>query len=512
MNSSVSRLAAAILACLLSISIKAQSVTATLVGTVFDSSKAAVPQPRISVTNKATNTTRTVMGNEQGDYVIPNLQPGPYQLIAEHEGFRRTVVGEIELLVNQTARVDMVLQVGALAETVDVTGVAPLVESETSSVGQVVERNLISNLPLNGRSVFQLALLTPATVPTNPSSYAASVRPMPGGLAVPAFSAGGGRDNNNGYLVDGVDAIDPIYMTPSMFPSMDSIQEFKVQTSSYSAEFGHFAVQVNASTRGGSNRLHGSLHEFLRNDALNAANFFDNFAGLRKAPLRYNLFGGTLGGPVMIPHAYKGRDRTFFFVSYEGTRIRTSGTSQLSVPTAQQRSGDFSNLGFRGNQAIFDPSTTRANPAGAGVIRDPFAGNMIPNNRVTPFAQQALQLYPLPTSAATVGSNFFTTLGDISDNNQFVSRLDHIFSAKTSLAARYYFFDGVRTNHSAFQDGGEHRDVRTQNAVVSLNHSVTAGTLNELRLGYNRPIYCNSSSTPVDFSGQIAPNRLTYGG
>jgi hypothetical protein len=430
------------------------------------------------------------MGNEQGDYTIPNLQPGLYQLIAEHQGFRRTVVSEIELLVNQTGRVDVVLEVGAVAETVEVTGVVPLVESETSSVGQVVERNLISNLPLNGRAVFQLALLTPATVPTNPSSYAASVRPMPGGLAVPAFSAGGGRDNNNGYLVDGVDAMDPIYMTPSMFPSMDSIQEFKVQTSSYAAEFGHFAVQVNASTRGGSNNLHGSLHEFLRNDdALNAANFFDNFAGLPKAPLRYNLFGGTLGGPVVIPRAYKGRDRTFFFVSYEGTRIRTSGTSQLSVPTAEQRSGDFSNLGFRGNQSIFDPSTTRSNPGGTGVIRDPFAGNMIPNSRITAFAQQALQLYPLPTSTAAVGSNFFTTLGDISDNNQLVTRLDQIFNAKTSLAARYYFFDGLRTNHSAFQNGGEHRDVRTQNAVMSLNHSFSPGALNELRLGYNRPIY-----------------------
>src|SRR5258706_472257 len=140
-----------------------------------------------------------------------------------------------------------------------------------------------------------------AAVPTNPSSYLSSVRPMPGGLAAPAFSAAGGRDNSNGYLVDGVDAIDPIYLSPSMFPPMDSIQEFKVQTSSYSAEFGHFGVQVNASTRGGTNQLHGSLYEYFRNDGLDAANFFDNFAGLRKAPLRYNLFGRTLGGPVVVP-------------------------------------------------------------------------------------------------------------------------------------------------------------------------------------------------------------------
>jgi len=141
---------------------------------------------------------------------------------------------------------------------------------------------------------------------------------MPGGLASPAFSAGGARDNNNGYMVDGVDAMDPHYMTPSMFPPMDSIQEFKVQTNAYSAEFGHFSAQVNASTRAGTNRLHGSAYDYLRNDALNAANFFDNFAGLKKAPLRYNLFGTTLGGPIRIPRLYNGRDRTFFFFSYQG--------------------------------------------------------------------------------------------------------------------------------------------------------------------------------------------------
>jgi hypothetical protein len=468
---------------------RAQSVTATLVGTVFDASNAAVPQPKISLTNKGTNEIRTVVGSERGDYTIPNLLPGFYQLAAEHEGFRRTVVGEFELLVNQTARVDVVLQVGAVADTVEVTGAAPLVESETSAVGQVVQRNLISDLPIKGRAVFDLALLTPATVPTNPNSYLASVRPMPGGMAAPAFSAAGGRDNSNGYLVDGVDAIDPIYLSPSMFPPMDSIQEFKVQTSSYSAEFGHFGVQVNATTRGGTNLLHGSLYEYFRNDALDAANFFDNFAGLHKAPLRYNLFGGTLSGPVIVPRVYRGHNRTFFFVNYEGTRIRTSHTAQLSVPTSQQRGGDFSNLGFRVNQPIFDPSTTRPNPTGAGVIRDQFPGNMIPAIRITAFATQALSFYPLPTTAAATGNNYFATLGSISDNNQLVARVDHMFSDKTALAFRYYLFNGLATNPTAFKNDGENNDVRTQNMVLNVSHNFSPNTLYELRLGYNRPKY-----------------------
>ncbi|MGH9659673.1 MAG: carboxypeptidase regulatory-like domain-containing protein, partial [Bryobacteraceae bacterium] len=245
-------------------------MTATLVGTVLDTSSAAIPDARISLTNKGTNVTRTASCNDRGDYIIANLAPGVYQLVAEHEGFRRTIVGDIELFVNQTARLDVVLQVGALAEAIEVTGQASLVASETSSVGQVIDRSLIGDLPLKGRAVFELALLAPATVPKNPRSYIADVRPMPGGLASPAFSAGGARDNNNGYLVDGVEAMDPHYMTPSMFPPMDSIQEFKVQTNSYSAEFGHFSVQVNATTRSGANQWHGSAYDFLRNDALDA--------------------------------------------------------------------------------------------------------------------------------------------------------------------------------------------------------------------------------------------------
>ena len=468
---------------------QAQSVSATLVGTVLDSSNAVVPTARLSLTNKDTNATRTTQANERGDYVFPNLAPGFYQLAAEHEGFRRTVLGEIELLVNQTARVDVVLQVGAVAETVEVAGAAPLVESETSSIGQVIARNFISELPLKGRAVFELALLSPATVPANPSSYVAQVRPMPGGLSSPAFSAGGARDNNNGYLVDGVEAMDPHYMTPSMFPSMDSIQEFKIQTNAYSAEFGHYSVQINASTRSGSNALHGSLHDYLRNNAFDAANFFDNFAGLKKAPLRYNLFGGTLGGPVMLPRFYRGRNRTFFFVSYEGTRIRTSRTSQLSVPTPEQRTGDFNNLGFRNNQPIFDPATTRPNPSGAGVIRDPFGNNAIPAARITPFAKSVLDFYPLPTAAATRGNNFFTTLGNISDNNQLVTRLDQVIGNKTSLSFRYYFFDGLATNRSPIKNDGESNDVRTHNMALNVTHNFSAGTLDELRLGYNRPRY-----------------------
>jgi hypothetical protein len=287
--------------------------------------------------------------------------------------------------------------------------------------------------------------------------------------------------------VDGVEALDPHYMTPSMSPPMDSIQEFKVQSNSQSAEFGHFSVQVNASTKSGTNEFHGSAYGYLRNDALDAASFFDNFGGLRKAPLRYNLFGGTLGGPITVPRVYKGRGRTFFFVNYEGVRIRTSRTAQLAVPTTEQTNGDFSRLSFSGNQPIFDPATTRPNPAGSGVVRDPFAGNVMPARRITAFAKGVLGFFPSPAAQSAVGNNFFATLGNVSDNNQLVIRADHALSPSTFLFFRYYSFGGLLTNRSAIKNDGESNNVRNQNMALGVTHSFSANTLYELRLGYNRP-------------------------
>jgi hypothetical protein len=465
-----------------SLKLNAQSVTATLVGTVSDQSGATVPKATLTLTMTGTNVTRMVASNERGDFTIPNVPPGSYQLVGEHEGFKRTVMEGIELLVNQTARVDVVLQVGAVAESVEVTGVTPLVASETSSVGQVINTGQIQDLPVNGRAAYQLAILSPGTSPQSPTSYAGGQRPMPGGLGSPVFSAGGGRDNANGYLVDGIEAVDPHYMTPSMFPPMDSMQEFKIQMNSYSAEFGRFAVQVNASTKSGTNSFHGSLEEFFRNNTLDAANFFTNFAGLKKSPLRYNLFGGTVGGPVI-------RNRTFFFAAYEGTRIRKGSTGQANVPTRSQWDGDFSRLSFRNNQPIFDPSTTRANPAGSGVIRDPFPGNIVPAARISSFAKGVSEIYPTPTFDVSSGNNYFLPLSDISDNNQFITRLDHYFSAKTSLSFRYDIFTGLGSGKVALKDTGRNTTVHNQNMALSVPHTFGPNTLYELRLGYNRPNY-----------------------
>jgi len=481
----------------------AQSVTATLVGTVTDQSGAAVPRANLSLTMAGTNLKRTVVANDSGDFTIPGLAPGTYQLAGEHEGFKRTVIDGIEFLVNQTARVDVVLQVGAVAESVEVTGVTPLVASETSSVGQVINTNQIQDLPLNGRAVYQLAVLSPGTSPQSPTSYAGGQRPMPGGLGSPVFSAGGGRDNANAYLVDGIEAVDPHYMTPSMFPPMDSMQEFKIQMNSYSAEFGRFAVQVNATTKSGTNTFHGTLHEFLRNNAFDAANFFTNFAGLSKSPLRYNLFGGTTGGPLI-------HNRSFFFGAYEGTRIRNGSTGQANVPTTAQWGGDFSRLGFRNNLPIYDPATTAPNPAGTGFVRDPFPGNIIPGNRITSFAKGIQAIYAVPQFDVSKGNNYFIPLSNVSDNNQFITRVDHYFTDKTSLSFRYDIFTGLATGKVALLDTGRDTTVHNQNIALSVPHTFSPTTLFELRLGYNRPNYflVQEGSFGTDYATQLGIKNL----
>jgi hypothetical protein len=429
-----------------------------------------------------TNIKHTTTSSATGDFTIPNLAPGSYQVIGEHQGFKQTVLEKVELLVNQTARIDVTLQVGAVAESVQVTGATPVVASETSSVDQVINTNQIEDLPVNGRAAYELAVLSPGTSPMAPTSYAGSQRPMPGGLGSPVFSAGGGRDNANGFLVDGIEAVDPHYMTPSMFPPMDSMQEFKLQMNSYSAEFGRFAVQVNATTKSGTNDFHGTLEEFFRNNDLDAANFFTNFAGQPKAPLRYNLFGGSVGGRII-------RNRTFFFADYEGTRIRNGSTGQANVPTAAQWSGDFSNLGFRNNRPIFDPATTTPNPNGGGYIRSPFPNNVIPASRITSFAKVIEGIYPAAQVNVAKGNNYFLPISNLSDNDQGIARVDHYFNAKASISVRYDYFTGLATGQVADPGAGANTDVHNHNVAVSVPYSFTPNTLYELRVGYNRPNY-----------------------
>jgi len=464
-----------------------QTVTATLLGTVQDETGAVIADASVQIQNAATQETRSVQSGADGAYTLNAIRPGRYKLTVEKTGFKRSLIDEFDLQVDQVARVDVKLAVGSVTESLAVSAALPLVSSETSSVGQVVAQAQIQDLPLNGRSFYSLVLLAPGTTPTMPRSFIAGSHPTPGQLSVPAFYVAGAREKSNGYLVDGVDSQDPHFQTPSLFPSVDAIQEFKLQTNSYSAEYGHFAAQVNVATRSGNNEFHGSAYHFLRNDYLDAANFFTNLTGQDKPPLRYNQFGATFGGPLSIPKVYSGANRTFFFASWESTRIRKGTTGQLAVPTADQRNGDFSRLGERGNRAIFDPATTRT--VNGVIVRDPFPGNAIPANRVTPFARGVLPYYPLPTFNVASGNNYATLVRDLSDADQFMGRVDHRFSDKDNLFFRYSIMDGNLTTNNALPSNGNATNSTTNNMAMNYVHLFNANALYELRAGYNRPEY-----------------------
>lgn len=315
-----------------------QTATATVIGRAIDETDAALPGVKITLTQIATGNQRTVKSDSSGDFVFLILPAGQYALTAELDGFQKLVWREFELQVDQRASFELSLKAGQISETVEVNYGASILQSETASVGTVISQEKIVRLPLNGREFQQLALLVPGAVPAAQGS-SLSFR---GG-----FNVNGARESANQFLLDGVDDNNSSANQYVFRPSVDMIQEFKVQTSSYSAEFGRGAgAQVNIVTKSGTNRYHGNAFEFLRNSALDAKNFFD-LPGTTP-PFRRNQFGATFGGPLPllnfgegVPVFNSGKDRTFFFLSYEGLRLRQGVTRTASVPTALQRIGNF---------------------------------------------------------------------------------------------------------------------------------------------------------------------------
>ncbi len=465
----------------------AQNIAGRILGTVSDSTGAVVAGTVVTAIQVTTSASRSGTTDSAGTYTLDLLPPGMYRMTAEKQGFKRTQVPQFELQVSQTARVDLHLEVGSVTDSLNVTAAAPVVESETASVSQVINTRQVQNLPLNGRSFFNLVLLSPAVSPAHPNSGIVSLHPVPGSLSYPAFNVAGAREQGNGYLLDGVDAQDPHVQVPSIYVSVDAIQEFRLEMNGYSAEYGAHAAQVNVATRSGSNQLHGSMYEYFRNDALDATPFFTNAAGRRKPPFRYSQFGGTFGGPVAVPGRKADQHKTFYFVNYEGTQIRQGSTTQIAVPTAVQKTGDFSQVGAFGNKPIYDPATTTT--ANGVTTRQQFAGNRIPANRISPFGAAILGLFPNPNLNVPVGNNFADLLKNYSNSNQGMGRVDHSFGNRDSLFLRYSIYSGSLSLKSAIHNGGYITDMTTQNIGLNYVHIFTPATLNELRLGYNRPRY-----------------------
>src|SRR5690242_9902940 len=336
----------------------AQAPTGAITGTVVDPTGAVVAGATVTVANPSTNTQRVVRTNSSGIYDVPALMPGTYNLKIEMKGFTTQVRNDIELQVAQVARIDVTLQLGDVTQVVEVTGGAPVLQTETTDIGTVVENRRIEDLPLNGRNYLQLASLIPGATTNGPTSAQGQGR-MGGSRNDFTLNVAGQRVSYNHYTLDGVENTDPNFNTYLLLPSLDALQEFKVESGQFPAEYSRGISQVNVTTKSGTNEIHGSAFEFLRNANLDAKNFFDSKTK-PIPPFKRNQFGGTVGGPLLIPKVFNGKDKLFFFVDYEGLRERKALTQLATVPSAAWRSGDLSSVG----SAIYDPLTRVLDNAG----------------------------------------------------------------------------------------------------------------------------------------------------
>lgn len=462
-----------------------------IVGTVRDSSDAVVPDATVTITNTETNQSVKLTTDSAGSYVANLLRIGKYAVTAEKEGFQKTVQSNVEVGVNQVVRVDLVLQVGAVTQVVEVTGAPPLVQSETSSLGTIETERRIVDLPLNQRNFIALAYLGPGSHSGQTGTNASGgVFENERGNA--ALSVNGLRVSNNNYLLDGVDNNEFGIGGVIAMPPPDAIQEFSIEENSMSAEFGRGGAAVNVALKSGTNEIRGGAYEFVRNDKLDARNFFD----VERPPFRRNQFGFFLGGPIR-------KNRTFIFGDYQGIRIRQAQTFVSTVPTDLMRNGDFSELGT----AIYNPMTTDPN-TGARQLMDPANPMTIPANRINPVGQKIVNLYPLPNlPGAGTFDNFLLNPKLINNQDSFDIRGDHRFREQDQLFVHYSFGDVDSIRPASLGDlGGDHccpskAKNRSQHAAAGWTHTFGPNLLNDLHGGAFRYLI---RGLPLNFGKNVS--------
>ena len=437
----------------------AQVTTGSLAGYVLDPNHQAIAGADVVARDAGRGLERRARTDRSGFYAIPELPPSTYELRASAPGFETSSPRDVRVEVNSRPRVDLLLALGQRRESVEVKGSAQRIQTESSELGEVIDQPRMDNLPLNRRGFLQLALLVPGVLPAVQDSELS----QRGGFAM---HANGAREEFNDFLIDGVDNNDPYERSYVLQPPVDSIQEFKMVTNSYSAEYGRGAGgQINLITRSGSNHWHGSAYDYLRNRALDARNFFD---GADKPKFIRNQFGAGAGGPVI-------HDRTFFFLNFDGLRERRGLSRLASVPTAEERAGNFSKLA----KPVIDPFT-----------RHPFSGNMIPQNRISTVAQKILGLYPLPDRPGFAG-NYLAQPVLTENTFQFTGRLDHHFSDRDLVTLRYSFGDQdvfePYTKESTDVPGfGDFVTNTGHNAMIQYQRVLAPRTMNSLHLGFSR--------------------------
>jgi carboxypeptidase family protein/TonB-dependent receptor-like protein len=485
------------------VSVSAQTTSTTILGTISDASGAVLPGAKVTAVNTGTGVKREVVAASTGDFSFPLLDVGVYDLIVEAQGFKQEIRRNIVLEINEKVRMDFTLQVGATNERVEVTAEAATLRTDDATLGLTVEQRRVEELPLNNRNLGTLAILQPG-VQYGPRSgtdgQGFGQRQGSHGIPIPgiglSFVANGQRETNEHGTLDGVVATEARVNTIPFSPSPEAVQEFRTLSGSYSAEYGFNAgAQVVIVTKSGGNDWHGSLFEFLRNDIFDAENFFQNYFNTpgatrsKKDSLRQNNFGGVLTGPLRIPRLYKGENKTFFMVNYE-SRLRRQGNLAQSAnqPPLAFRRGDFSSLlklvDAQGRPApiiIRDPISING---------DPFPGNIIPDNRISPVAKELMKYWPEPqriNANPLVGLNYIGFERRTIDDHQFFARVDHNFSERDKIFGRYAFDDvtynvlpGDNPNFSYFVDG------RNQNVAGAWIHIFNPSLINEFRYGYNR--------------------------
>lgn len=465
-----------------------QVVTATLQGTVEDPAAAIVAKAQVTALNVSTNVATSAETNASGRFVFASLAPGgPYTVTVEAPGFKTEIRSGIILAVNQTADITVVLQLGNATQRVEVNADATQLETSSPAIGQVIGNRSVVDLPLNQRNVYSLVFLVPGVTGTVGDTY--------NSLNV---SVDGGRPGTTEILVDGIPASPPL-ANPiggiSVFPSVDAVQEFKVMLTGYSTEFGRSGSGIiNVILKSGTNQLHGSAYEFLRNSVLDSNTYFANQSGSPLPSFKRSQFGGSLTGPVFIPRIYHGKDKTFFLVSYEGLRQGTESETTTTVPTALQRTGNFSQTRDSAGQpvVIYDPVTTVA--SGSGFVRQAFPGNIIPAGRIDPVAANIMNYFPLPNQIGGAGgvNNYFASGVSLLNIDTLDLRVDEVFNERNRMFVRYSRQNLVEPATLLFPkaqqvaESGDSQPQLSNSAAIDYTRTFSPTFVMEIPFGFSR--------------------------
>ncbi|MEX2260774.1 MAG: TonB-dependent receptor [Bryobacteraceae bacterium] len=460
----------------------AQYGTGTILGTITDPTGAVAPGVTVTSRNQATNEVRTFTSDATGNYQFNALLSGTYTITASAPSFKTASIPNVVLRVNTQVRGDIVMQLGVVADTVQVDATVPQLQTNTAALGTVIDNRTMLELPLNARNFFDLMALTPGTVKVRGGSSVMDER---------SAEIGGIRNTSTNAMLDGVDFSVMNINNPAIALSLDAIDEFKVQMNFMDASYGHGAAGIDMVTKRGTNAFHGTAYDFIRNRAFQSGQFFRPPGGAPR--FSYNQFGASGGGAIR-------KDKTFYFGNYEGRRRRTGIILQGLVPTQQMQAGDFSSLG----KVIRDPFADN----------QPFSGNVIPRSRFNSISAEMLQYFPQPNSSGRPGINFIITPSDSERRDQFTGRIDHSLSARGTLFGRYTFADDALVNAAYLKGKGLVRPDRTQNISVGYTHLVSSNLISETRLGFTKAYLARTSDGDrfsTNFASELGLKNLAAG-